>query len=89
MYYSGLTFVLQPNAKSIAGPNQAVHNLITMDENEGAPTYAAVPARSYHPAGVNVLFADGSVKFIKDSINWTTWRAIGTVAGNEVVSGEY
>ncbi len=30
------------------------------------------PASSYHPGGVNVSFADGSVKFIKDTINsWT------------------
>jgi prepilin-type N-terminal cleavage/methylation domain-containing protein/prepilin-type processing-associated H-X9-DG protein len=86
MYYTGMTFVLPPNAKSNAGPAGLVHNLITVDENEGAPTYAAVPARSYHPGGVNALFADGSVKYIKDSINWTAWRAIGTVDGGEVVS---
>lgn len=88
-YYSGLTFVLGPNAKSTAGPSLNVHDLITQDENDGAPTYASVPARSYHPGGVNVLFADGSVKFVKDSVNWQTWRALGTVQGNEVVSADY
>jgi prepilin-type processing-associated H-X9-DG protein len=86
MYYTGMTFVLTPNMRSTAGPSQLVHNLITTDENEGAPTYAAVTARSFHPGGVNVLFADGSVKFIKDSVAWPVWRAIGTVQGNEVVS---
>lgn len=85
-YYSGLTFALPPNSRSTAGPANNVYDLITKDENEGSPTYASVPARSYHPGGVNVLFADGSVKFVKDSVNWQSWRAIGTVNGGEVVS---
>ncbi len=88
-YYSGLTFVLGPNAKSTAGPALNTYDLITQDENEGAPTYASVPARSYHPGGVNVLFGDGSVKFVKDTIAWQTWRALGTPQGSEVVSGDY
>jgi prepilin-type processing-associated H-X9-DG protein len=45
-------------------------------------------ARSYHSGGVNVCFADGSVKFIKDSINLNSWRALGTRAGTEVVSAD-
>ena len=54
------------------------------DEDDGGPTYAAVTSRSYHPGGVNALFADGSVHSIKNSINFQTWRALGTVAGGEV-----
>jgi prepilin-type N-terminal cleavage/methylation domain-containing protein/prepilin-type processing-associated H-X9-DG protein len=42
-------------------------------------------AMSFHPGGVNTLMTDGSVKFIKDSINPTTWYAIGTKANGEVV----
>ena len=34
-------------------------------------------AGSYHPGGVNLLMCDGSVRFIKDSINVQTWRAPG------------
>jgi prepilin-type processing-associated H-X9-DG protein len=60
----------------------------TEDENNGGPTYAAVTARSYHPCGVNALFGDGSVKFIKNSINCVTWRAVGTIASGEVVSSD-
>jgi prepilin-type N-terminal cleavage/methylation domain-containing protein/prepilin-type processing-associated H-X9-DG protein len=45
-------------------------------------------AGSRHPGGVNVLFCDGSVKFIKDSISTTPWWAIGTRAGGEVVSSD-
>jgi prepilin-type N-terminal cleavage/methylation domain-containing protein/prepilin-type processing-associated H-X9-DG protein len=51
-------------------------------------TYAVasmIGASSYHPGGVNVGFLDGSVKFIKDSINLQTWGAIATKAGSEVV----
>jgi prepilin-type N-terminal cleavage/methylation domain-containing protein/prepilin-type processing-associated H-X9-DG protein len=45
-------------------------------------------ARSFHSGGVNVLFCDGSVKFIKDTVNLGTWRAISTKDGGEVVSGD-
>jgi prepilin-type N-terminal cleavage/methylation domain-containing protein/prepilin-type processing-associated H-X9-DG protein len=44
--------------------------------------------RSYHPGGVNVCFTDGSVHFIKDSINKTTWAALGTRAAGEVISSD-
>jgi prepilin-type N-terminal cleavage/methylation domain-containing protein/prepilin-type processing-associated H-X9-DG protein len=47
-----------------------------------------IAARSFHSGGVNVGFADGSVRFIKDSINLNTWRALGTRAGNEVISAD-
>ena len=47
-----------------------------------------VNAQSNHPGGVNVLFADGSVRFIKDSINPQTWMALGTRANGEVISSD-
>jgi prepilin-type N-terminal cleavage/methylation domain-containing protein/prepilin-type processing-associated H-X9-DG protein len=45
-------------------------------------------AGSSHPAGVNVLFADGSVRFIKNSISQATWFALGTRGSGEVVSSD-
>ena len=45
-------------------------------------------AQSYHPGGVNVLFADGSVKFIKSTVAINTWWALGTRAGGEVLSAD-
>jgi prepilin-type processing-associated H-X9-DG protein len=45
-------------------------------------------ARSFHPGGANVLFCDGHVQFVKDSVNVTTWRALGTRALGETVSGD-
>ncbi|WP_254511030.1 DUF1559 domain-containing protein [Anatilimnocola floriformis] len=41
-------------------------------------------ARSQHPGGVNVMFADGSQRFITDNISLTSWRAMGTMNGAEV-----
>jgi prepilin-type N-terminal cleavage/methylation domain-containing protein/prepilin-type processing-associated H-X9-DG protein len=43
---------------------------------------------SYHPGGVNCLMTDGSVKFIKDTVNPKTWWAIGTRMAGEVVSAD-
>jgi prepilin-type processing-associated H-X9-DG protein len=45
-------------------------------------------ADSLHAGGVNTLMADGSVRFIKESINQRTWWALGTKAGGEVVSAD-
>ena len=41
-------------------------------------------ARSRHPGGVNVLLADGSVRFIDQTIHLKTWQALGSIAGGEV-----
>jgi prepilin-type N-terminal cleavage/methylation domain-containing protein/prepilin-type processing-associated H-X9-DG protein len=51
----------------------------------GAPTMAS---RSRHPSGLNSLFCDGSVKFMKNSININIWRALSTSAGGEVISSD-
>jgi prepilin-type N-terminal cleavage/methylation domain-containing protein/prepilin-type processing-associated H-X9-DG protein len=48
---------------------------------------AAITApRSHHPGGVNVLFTDGHIQFIKDSISLQSWRALSTRSGGEVLS---
>jgi prepilin-type N-terminal cleavage/methylation domain-containing protein/prepilin-type processing-associated H-X9-DG protein len=41
--------------------------------------------RSRHPGGANALFADGSVKFLKNSINQYTYWSLATKAGGEVI----
>ncbi len=45
-------------------------------------------ARSRHPGGVNALLGDGSVRFIKDSVREDIWWALGSRAGNEVLSSD-
>jgi prepilin-type processing-associated H-X9-DG protein len=81
-------------------PNSTIPD--QLDGTGGCPNPAASPpcfaatgsqlefnaARSYHTGGVNVVFCDGSVKFVKDSVNLATWRAISTMNGNEVLSGD-
>jgi hypothetical protein len=37
---------------------------------------------------VNTLFGDGSVHFMKDSINALTWVQLGSIAGGEVISAD-
>lgn len=44
--------------------------------------------RSNHSGGVNVCLADGSVRFIKNSINVQTWYALGTRGNGEVISAD-
>jgi prepilin-type processing-associated H-X9-DG protein len=53
--------------------------------NPRALTDAAVPPTSLHPDGVNVLFVDGHVSFVKSTIHLSTWRALGTRSSGEVV----
>jgi prepilin-type processing-associated H-X9-DG protein len=43
---------------------------------------------SYHPGGANVLFCDGSVRFLKDSTNQQTVWALGSRAQGEVISSD-
>jgi prepilin-type processing-associated H-X9-DG protein/prepilin-type N-terminal cleavage/methylation domain-containing protein len=45
-------------------------------------------ARSFHPGGVNALFCDGHVGFLKNSIASTAWRALATRNGGEVLSAD-
>ncbi len=49
---------------------------------------AVMPPSSRHPGGVNLLAGDGSVKFIKNTINTPVWRALGTISGGEVISAD-
>jgi prepilin-type processing-associated H-X9-DG protein len=48
----------------------------------------ALTASSRHPGGVNVVFCDGSVRFVKSSVANTVWWGISTMAGGEVISAD-
>ncbi len=43
---------------------------------------------SYHPGGANVTMGDGSVRFLKNSINISTVWALGSRAGGEIISAD-
>ena len=48
----------------------------------------ANPASSRHPGVVNVLFADGSTRAIKETIAVPVWWALGTRSGGEAISSD-
>ena len=43
-------------------------------------------ARSRHTGGVNVAFADGSVRMVQDDVVLAVWQAMGSMNGEETVS---
>ncbi|WP_169977329.1 DUF1559 domain-containing protein [Tautonia rosea] len=53
---------------------------------DNGPTRHGV--RSRHPGGANMAMADGSVRFVKDTVNVFTWRSLSTTRGGEVVSAD-
>jgi prepilin-type N-terminal cleavage/methylation domain-containing protein/prepilin-type processing-associated H-X9-DG protein len=44
--------------------------------------------RSEHPGGANFAFCDGSVKFIKNTIAFSTYQALSTRAKGEILSSD-
>jgi prepilin-type N-terminal cleavage/methylation domain-containing protein/prepilin-type processing-associated H-X9-DG protein len=69
------------------GPNRTscVYHDINQD---GRGTITMISASSRHPGGVNVLFMDGTVRFIKNSVNYRPWYAIATPNNGESVSSD-
>jgi prepilin-type processing-associated H-X9-DG protein len=47
-----------------------------------------INASSFHPGGCNFTFADGSVKFIKNTISMPTYWALGTASYGEIISAD-
>jgi prepilin-type N-terminal cleavage/methylation domain-containing protein/prepilin-type processing-associated H-X9-DG protein len=88
VFFNGLTTALTPNTKVLLPGDPNAYDLVTHDENQGGATFAALTADGYHPGGVNCLMGDGSVRFVKDAINGQAWRALGTIAGGEVISAD-
>jgi prepilin-type N-terminal cleavage/methylation domain-containing protein/prepilin-type processing-associated H-X9-DG protein len=48
----------------------------------------ALPPSSNHPGGVNIAFADGSVRWVKNSVTPNTWWSLGTRNGQEAISSD-
>jgi prepilin-type N-terminal cleavage/methylation domain-containing protein/prepilin-type processing-associated H-X9-DG protein len=64
-------------------PNSPLSDCMNNSPNKGH-----FAARSAHTGGVNVCMGDGSVRFVRDSIDPGNWAAMGTRAGGEVNNGE-
>ena len=43
---------------------------------------------SLHPGGANVLMGDGSVRFLRQSVNLLAWQALSSRANGEVISAD-
>jgi prepilin-type N-terminal cleavage/methylation domain-containing protein/prepilin-type processing-associated H-X9-DG protein len=83
---TGLTTVFAPNTQ-MTYTNPGDGKQYDIDWAGGNDyLFGAIISRSYHAGGVNALFMDGSVKFISNSIDQATWRALGTRNGGEPVT---
>ena len=88
VHETGFTTVFTPNTRvsyASGGTDYDVDLVLATESNPG-DTYAAVTSRSYHSGGVNVMFMDGSTRFISNSIDLATWRALATPAGGEIAN---
>jgi prepilin-type processing-associated H-X9-DG protein len=61
---------------------------LPFDENLNAPAAPLFGAGSMHPGGFNAAFADGSIHFLKLSINPRVLHALITRSGGEVVTSD-
>jgi prepilin-type N-terminal cleavage/methylation domain-containing protein/prepilin-type processing-associated H-X9-DG protein len=86
-FFTGFNTVLPPNSPSC--------------EDSGSNSYGIFSASSRHLNGINVLFADGSIHFISQTINtgnmgaaqvssgpspYGVWGALGTISGGETIT---
>jgi prepilin-type N-terminal cleavage/methylation domain-containing protein/prepilin-type processing-associated H-X9-DG protein len=94
VHHIGFTTAWPPNKVIRGGANNEYADVDINSKREKTgvgdtlPRFAAVTSRSYHPGGVNTLMGDGSVKFIKSTIDGMTWRALGSVGSGEVISAD-
>jgi prepilin-type processing-associated H-X9-DG protein len=91
VHETGFTTVFPPNTVVACASGGTTYDVdfVTATEASLGDTYAAVTSRSYHSGGVNALLMDGSVHFVGNGIGMTTWRALGTRAGGEVIGGDF
>jgi len=76
------------------GPINEVGNPIILNKapffpNSAGFSLARQSSASKHPGGVQVLFGDGSVRFVRNSIELTTWQSLASINGGEVISGDW
>jgi len=88
--YAGTTVPLGWNSNTYPA---AAANCNNQWQNSTAPngcrySAAAKGFVSMHPGGSNFLFGDGSVKYLKNSINLITYCALGSRSGGEVISSD-
>ncbi len=63
------------------------HGSYTHVPNKDNPLFDPDTFWAMHPGGCNALFSDGSVHFMKTSMDPRTWQYMMTIAGGEIISG--
>ncbi|MCC7338367.1 MAG: DUF1559 domain-containing protein [Pirellulaceae bacterium] len=89
VHQSGVTTTFAPNTRMVYEADGNVYDIDFNSSREGKTfnnvTYASVTSRSHHTGGVEVALCDGSVRFISQSVDLASWRALGSRSGGEVV----
>src|SRR5438093_8955 len=92
-FHMGVTFVLPPNTPTLLNVSGTDCDIDQLTSREGSSatriSFDVVTSRSYHTGGVNVLFMDGSVRFVSNSISQAAWRAAATRAAGEAVGLDF
>ena len=87
VHQTGFTATFSPNTKVPFDDGSRLYDVdyTSCREDKSCNTFvrAAVTARSWHPMSVHVLFMDGHVRPISNSIELRTWRALATRQGSE------
>jgi prepilin-type processing-associated H-X9-DG protein len=78
-YRSGVVTMFYTHTMTPNSPNRDCIRDVGLDRGHFA-------TRSFHPGGANAVFADGSVRFVSNSVDLEVWRAAGTKAGKEATS---
>ena len=91
VHHTGMTATMTPNTYVPYTNSQG--SVVDADYNSwqegkngraGAPTYAVITSRSFHPSQVGVAMLDGSVQTVGNGVELSVWRALATRDGGEV-----
>ena len=90
--HAGFTSTFAPNTKVLHQQGGVIYDIDVTSSREGRnqvdPTFGVITSRSYHAGVVNSVLMDGAVRSISSNIDLSTWQALNTRAGSEVI-GEY
>lgn len=62
---------------------------LSVDNSCNNPNDRVREFASLHSSGANFLMADGSVRFITDTIHFRTYQALSTIQGGEAIAGDF
>jgi prepilin-type N-terminal cleavage/methylation domain-containing protein/prepilin-type processing-associated H-X9-DG protein len=90
-WFAGYPYHIAVNAYTHTGPPNSTSCTNSNDQGgwlSFTGPLGVAPPNSNHPGGVNMAMSDGSVRFVKDTVNPKTFWAIGSRKGGEVLSAD-